>query len=227
MTSELEELQRAIHDTITNLFKLSMMIRQPTPRGRYSASKSMAPFDPMFDIAHVWHKFPHARQNPWLVERLGRAITRRREYFRYRREHRRRLAGQSHYASGTVPGDIGKLEPLKEHNSKGTRTLEIEHKNEKENHSITLTKATTFVDTPREQGYVEEPDNGSVTSYATSTGDNSVHVLRVPDPPEFSGREEQFEYGMPFECPYCFTIQAVENWREWKYVFVAHLHSAI
>jgi len=38
--SEVAELRRAIKDTITNLFRMSVVIRNPTPRGRYRLSKN-------------------------------------------------------------------------------------------------------------------------------------------------------------------------------------------
>lgn len=204
--SEIVELQRAIHDTITNLFKLSMVIRRPTPRGRYAASKNTQPFDVSFDVAHVWHKFPHARDRNWLMERLGKANTRRREYFRYRREHRKGLAAE---AFPIMEGTEMKsnAEVVHEHTELRSQAPTVAH-----------TKATTFVDIP---GVYElsppiEEDNVSLTSYATTTGDDFLHALRIPDPYDVIGQSMHFEYQKPFECPYCFTIQVVKNVREWR-----------
>jgi rubrerythrin len=214
--SELEQLERAIHDTVTNLFKISIVIRQPTPRGRYSASKSVVPFDSSFDISHVWHKFPHACQNPLLIERLGKAITRRREYFRYRREHRRRLALERPDAEDIPLANVDDSSATQA-NVDAARPASTYNNTEIRAPTITLTKATTFIEnSPVQTSYVEQADDASLTSYATSTGEGSLYALRVPNPPDSIGHGVNFAYEMPFECPYCFTIQVVANFREWK-----------
>ena len=48
-----------------------------------SSRKREDKYDERFDIAHVGHKYPKLRENPWLETRLGRAIMRRREFIRY------------------------------------------------------------------------------------------------------------------------------------------------
>jgi hypothetical protein len=213
--SEIVELQRAIHDTITNLFKLSMIIRKPTPRGRYTASKDTQPLDVSSDVAHVWQKFPHTRDHGWLVERLGKANTRRREYFRYRREHRRKLT----VAELPNPEDTRNVENDGEaaHERPELRESSTREGGGEQAPTVTLTKATTFIDVPRvhEKRPLEE-DNASLTSYATTTSDGSLHALRVPDPHDVVGTGMEFEYGDPFECPYCFTIQVVKDVHEWR-----------
>src|SRR2546429_7537159 len=91
-TTEIRQLFLAIVDAVTSLLKLSIVIRNPAPRDRYHKSASIEKFDDSFDIAHVWHKFPHARHTPWLIERLGKANTRRRQHLKYRERHREKLA---------------------------------------------------------------------------------------------------------------------------------------
>lgn len=211
-TTEIEQLHRAINDTITNLFHLSMAIRRPTPRGRYAASTNAPSFDAIYDIAHVRHKFKYIQDQTWLVERLGKAITRRREYFRYRREHRRKLDLEYSQSSGGKRGkaDFGVKVSTSENQpdtpDKGPPTL-------------AQTKATTFVPTtPTQAVPFDQEEQVSITSYATSVEEDSKHALRVPNPPQFVGGGIPFEYGVPFECPYCFTIQSVRNLRDWKYV---------
>lgn len=212
--SEIVELQRAIHDTITNLFKLSMVIRRPTPRGRYAASKNTQPFDASFDVAHVWHKFPHARDRDWLIERLGKANTRRREYFRYRREHRRKLG-----IEGFPITEDTKTESNADivHEQDHPRSALEERQKTDGKPTVDPTKATTFVNMPRiyELPLIDE-DDVSLTSYATTTRDNFLQVLRVPDPHNIIEEGMRFENEKPFECPYCCTFQVVKNFREWR-----------
>jgi hypothetical protein len=91
-TSELEQLYLAIVETITSLLKLSISIRKPSIRDRYARTASLIPLDPAYDINHVSEKYPCIRSTPWLMEKVGRAITRRRDFLRYRARHREKLA---------------------------------------------------------------------------------------------------------------------------------------
>ena len=51
----------------------------------------------------------------------------------------------------------------------------------------------------------------SETSYATSAGEEDIeNERRVPDPPTESAN------GTPFNCPYCYTIQRIKHFRNWK-----------
>jgi hypothetical protein len=93
--SEAEELFESLKDTIAGLFRLAMTIRKSSPRDRYDKAMSGTnPFGEAFDVAHVGQKFPKLAlpQHTWLQERLGRALTQRRRYLQYAREHRRKLA---------------------------------------------------------------------------------------------------------------------------------------
>jgi len=81
--SEIQELTEMTIETITTLFKASIVIRNATSRDRYAkaVTYSREPFDDQFDISHVEHKFPRICRSDWLAKRLGRAITRRREFY--------------------------------------------------------------------------------------------------------------------------------------------------
>lgn len=91
---ELSELELSVGDIITSLFKVSMLVKKATKRDRYAkaASAKVDPFLQEFDIRHVADKYPKVRAQPWLLERLGKAITQRRQYLRYCRDHKNRIA---------------------------------------------------------------------------------------------------------------------------------------
>ena len=91
---ELSELFLSIGDVLTSLFKVSMLVKKATTRDRYAraASAKDKPYLVEFDIRHVADKFPKAREQPWLLERLGAAITQRRQFLRYCRNHKNRIA---------------------------------------------------------------------------------------------------------------------------------------
>lgn len=91
---ELSELHLSVGDIITSLFKVSMLVKKATKRDRYAkaASAKVDPFLEEFDIRHVADKYPKVRAQDWLLERLGKAITQRRQYLRYCRDHKNRIA---------------------------------------------------------------------------------------------------------------------------------------
>ena len=91
---ELSELFLSTGDALTSLFKVSMLVKKATTRDRYAraASAKDKPYLIEFDIRHVADKYPKVREQPWLLERLGTAITQRRQYLRYCRNHKNRIA---------------------------------------------------------------------------------------------------------------------------------------
>lgn len=93
-SDELSELNLSVGDIITSLFKVSMLVKKATTRDRYAkaASAKDAAFLADFDIRHVADKYPKLRAQPWLLKRLGNAITQRRQFLRYCRNHKNRIA---------------------------------------------------------------------------------------------------------------------------------------
>lgn len=72
-----------------------MIIRRTAPTDLFvkALKRAQNPFDEQFDIGHVKEKFPklEATNNLWLAEKLGRAITQRRQFLRYCRDHHLQL----------------------------------------------------------------------------------------------------------------------------------------
>ncbi|KAF4979958.1 hypothetical protein FZEAL_3944 [Fusarium zealandicum] len=81
-------------EAIDCLLRLSVAIANPTPHERVRKFGNGPSQDVSFyethDIQHVREKFPNI--DPGLAETLGRGITRRRQFFRYREAHHARLA---------------------------------------------------------------------------------------------------------------------------------------
>jgi hypothetical protein len=204
-TSNLEQLFQAIKNGNVSLMKLSMIIRNSPTRDDYLKAATRYNFESRYDIGHVKEKHGSAKgANDWLLERLGKAITRRRQYLKYREDHHGKLSRD--------------WEDIPKNN---------EPKNdEKPDKSIALTKATSFV----EKNRVDNHDGldiagslGSKTSYeATTIGEESPDQLTVPQRPDMAFEGVPFEYGEPFRCPYCYTEQVVKNRMEWKFVTSAH-----
>lgn len=85
------------------LLRFSVTIRNPAPHDRFKsrADAQVGFFEP-WDIQHVKEKFPQVDEQ--LAERLGRALTHRRKYFKYRESHHCRLKEGLEDGDGGVDG---------------------------------------------------------------------------------------------------------------------------
>jgi hypothetical protein len=223
-TIELTELQEQfgqICHVITCLYKLSITIRNPAPRDRLKKCESIkiSHFE-FFDIRHAGEKYPRVRD--FLRDRLGKANTKRRQLFRYHKEHHDKLSqninvprpvnfpviqhGQNNEASAGG-------EELKMTKNDDENLLEGHSQIEKGPSTIaktvnTLTTISTYVQSPSNQKIevIDLDDSLSQTSYAPSiaaTG-STIHVPLPPDAAETLD-------GKPFECPYCCSIISVSS----------------
>ncbi|KAK1750909.1 cold-shock' DNA-binding domain-containing protein [Echria macrotheca] len=186
-----QQLSESIRSSISALFRLSMLIRRHRPRGRYEdggngPDDAPPPANP-FDTRHVCDTFPRVRAKPWLADRLGRAITRRREYLKYREKHRKSLA-----SAPVSIEDCGAAE--------------------------SGTVATTFVQDDAIQ-HATKADSviTTATSFVSLAGEDGQPIGEaIPDLSDMVLNGVQLDYGQPFECPFCWTIQFVSDRGEWK-----------
>lgn len=96
LVPEIEDILLSINKTITCLLRLSMAFQNPFPHDIFVRSKHTdTSYFEEHDINHVKEKFP--TMNPDLAERLGRGISYRRQYFKYREAH--------HTSISADPGD--------------------------------------------------------------------------------------------------------------------------
>lgn len=227
--SEIQELFQSIPETISSLFKLSVLIRNSSSRNRYAkalAAGSKNPADPSYDIDHVQNKFPRLRQKgmEWLGVRLGKTITQRRQYLWYCRDHREKMAKVTEpttMATPEVQDADQKIAALL--NIRGKQRLgdtdDAKSEVSKQPSTLAPTTASTVIPSQLESpGILErldeeqnDEDNRSVTSYASSVGeneeDNRLSVIQF---------EEVAKPNVPFECPYCWTIQKFNGHHAWK-----------
>lgn len=210
--SELEELLKSCGDTITTLFKISVLIRSATSRDRCAkaATAQGEPFEPHFDVDHVGHKYPRIRRSEWLEKRLGKAITQRRQYLRYCRDHRERTGAEKRFteADNHTPRD----NRMTTHDRKDSSTRAGKSPTQSMGPStLAITTASTLNVAALEVLDEGSDEAQSQISYATSMGeDNSGDYLRVPPIPEDANS------GLLFECPYCWTVQTIKSRRAWK-----------
>lgn len=202
--SEIREIFESIQDAINNLFRYSIIIRNNTNRDRCAkaaAASISSPFNHDFDIQHVRHKFPalQAKKGEWLIERLGKAITQRRQYLRYCRSHHEKTWQEPGLRGG--PG----VNPSNDRRPQAQMKLIPMARSEVSKPTSTLapTQASTLLLTSGQiidEEMIDETQ--SQTSYATSTDEESTnHALRVIQLEDVSKGLQHFE------CSYCWQIQ--------------------
>lgn len=154
-------------------------------------------------------------KNPALVARLGEANARRRQYFKYRRDHNERLStvtarGKSHNL-GSAFEEKPKI-TFQESKSKSAMT-----ENAKAS-SFVKTEATALLADAAEKARMLKIQEGqsamSTVSFVTSIADSSDENMLFPPIPA------EAQAGSPFLCPYCLTIQQLKRQgseAHWKY----------
>ncbi|KAH7223000.1 hypothetical protein BKA60DRAFT_668921 [Fusarium oxysporum] len=97
--TEFNQISVDIADVVNCFLRLSVAIRNPAPHDRFIKSHSIdTSHYETFDIQHVSSKFRTIE--PLLAERLGKAISRRRQFFNCRLAHRTKLSqGLTHEGS--------------------------------------------------------------------------------------------------------------------------------
>lgn len=228
-TTPLQYAFKDVCHVISMLYEFSAtVLRRPAPRDRLqrSAAIDVSHFEP-FDIAHVREK---VTASDILIQRLGRANTRRRQLLKYHQQHHQKIARYvdidwnsfSAEAQQQNPGDGDHRDQFPEMMSAVflSPTGAVDELDEFEFERKTVhtglhsqTTVTTFKGVPDIPDIcdVESEAGASQTSYATSAGDLNSR-LRVPNPPNVSRAMN----GEPFQCPYCFTIIKIRSLSSWK-----------
>jgi hypothetical protein len=193
-----------------------------------------------FDIGHVREKFPHAEE--FLIGRLGKANSKRRQILRYNEKHHEKIIGhhdsslsetpqlKAGLATATGddiwgdPGNIGDIAPVEEMNAPGNHPVSVKGAGTVVTAATQETKTIISLFQPKRGGGMpsttsDNPDEGSetdqsqATSCASSSSPSNAYYPRVPPPPD----QESALDGDPFQCPFCFTIITVSGREAWKY----------
>ena len=171
-----------------------------------------------FDIGHVREKYPKLGHpgSRWLVRRLGRAITLRRQFLRYCREHQDALG---HH--GSEEGDPGRKsnllqgQPAAKQRAEGHLPLAPGAGASQAGFTDPGTKASTLFASQLEAIRDEPDDDGiSYTSAARSDFAQEDAVLELPNLRTLTKDNFKAE----FECPLCHTIQSFRREKQWRWV---------
>lgn len=186
--SELDQILAGIGHAINCLLRLSIAIRNPAPYDQFRsrAGAEIGNYQP-WDIRHVRDKFPEADLKT--AERLGRAMTQRRMYFKYRQDHSDRLF------QGLDPDDVDAgndgattvASPIPDHlvDSAGDQTLP--------------------------SGFMFDDALSDITGTSFAPSRSGQHEDRLLEPPVPKGYSEG-----PVKCPFCHMIIQVETVGAWK-----------
>ncbi|KAK3714699.1 hypothetical protein LTR37_007679 [Vermiconidia calcicola] len=175
-----------IHEVIACLLRFNMALRNPARHDQIKhLGTSLAKHFEQYDIAHVCYKYPTARK--YLHERLGKAISRHRQYFKYREEHHVKLS------EGLDERDSDDEERP---STIATSLREV----------FVSTAAPHLHDLPKFD--METESVYTATSYASTSFDTKE--LREPSTPE-AGLG-----GEPFECPLSYRIITAEDETSWS-----------
>jgi hypothetical protein len=195
--SELHQLFAAVQGAVTQLFRLSMMIRKKTEKDDYNRAVYTVPMDPTNDIIYVKGKHPILmKERLWLAERLGYAITSRRQYLLYRQSYQEKLT--------TIHG-MGASE---DEDSLGFGALASAY------HNAELPETVVGTQHPPPP---QKARTNAKTGYVDSSkrGERRDSLLRIPLPPK-SPMGKRYKYNDNFECPYCRRPQQFKSKGEWK-----------
>ncbi|KAJ3493124.1 hypothetical protein NLG97_g4939 [Lecanicillium saksenae] len=176
--TELEQIMIHMKETVDSLLGLSITIRNPAPHDRFMATvaTNVSFYEP-HDVNHV--KELYGELPPWQAERLGGAISKRRQYFRYRQAHREKLAfGIDDDADAGV--DVDSQAP-----STFASSIPLHLKSESSSRA------------PKNEE--DGQDYLSQTSVATSVGEGTTR--RIPALPE-DAKKHVFEDLRPYVCLY-------------------------
>ena len=224
--TELQQLQHSIATFVSNLYKISIIIRQrPTPHDRNTkAFKIDTSFYEVFDKAHVKEKYPDAKEA--LTERLGLANSRRRKYFKYREQHRQKLSRQDP-TKNAPPAGISDRDGHNQVNQdmppgeQKTAPSVVQPVSEiQPSATVQSTRASTFhahdISPINIHTLEQRSEAGTNTTFGSVSSSSRQERLTIPPIPESA------QDGRDFECPYCYTICCLKysanhrQEREWR-----------
>ncbi|KAL8791113.1 MAG: hypothetical protein Q9195_006057 [Heterodermia aff. obscurata] len=204
-----------IQQAIDCLYRASMDIQRQKTVNRYDKCSDIdiSFFEP-FDINYTRQKFPTAKE--FLLQRLGKAISKRRQWLKYREQHALKLGQFLDPAENLL--DSASILSETTATTFEIPTTAIEHGNSFESdltsggsHNLGSEPIVSDLATTFNMASLRRAQSMSTiateTTYATTLGDEGR--LRMPDMPE-EGLDTR-----PFECPYCHHIVSIQSTHAW------------
>lgn len=233
--SEAQDILDIASHCVGGLFRITALIKKATPRDRFGKAlrDRRSPFTDQFDINYIQERYPKlaGEDSKWLRERLGHAITNRRQYLRYCREHRERLeAPLPPMPAMTVDGTEDPLprtpgleaeagsQEVRQHTAVPCPDL-VSPPNPGPSVQTRLSTKASTLDIARLQvaldaSFVGDDDAGDATTYSSAPSsaglDSGENRLQLPTLERASGGSSRFE------CMLCREMQSITRERSWK-----------
>jgi hypothetical protein len=220
-TTEIGQVSKSTKLIIECLYKLPLRKLAPIDRVKGFSGRDMSLYQ-HFDILYVRDKFPHAEH--YLVDRLGKLISRRRQLLEYRTTHAERL--RPPVASQKRVGGQHMVIPEGSRNDSSLKVTRTQNNPLSTKDSYSLGEA--FDDLPSQitKATVQSPAEAvnsldalyppSVTESRMSTASEYTenHKLQVPPRPVNEAGEPLIQ----FQCPYCGIAKCIlrEPSRAWE-----------
>lgn len=228
--NEETELFQELNAYITRLFRVSYLIRQAAPADLFTKalSRDRYKFNNKFDIAHVREKYPKlaTEELAWLRERLGRAITHRRQYLSYIQDHPKKLEGSLTQEETTKPVAPKSQAPITQ-----PPTLKRPPNSSANHPSIYDAKTSNLTpdhSTPQMLAVQDEsdPENDS-RPYTTisRTVDGDYDFSATAGIPKLDDLQTGFSEEV--ECPFCFRVKKFKHERVWQQHVFSDLRSYV
>ena len=196
---------RSIDGIKASLCNIYPLLWKPEPVNGYMEDCSLSPFCYVSEINRVYTKFPYLFSRPRLLSNLVIVKSKRRDQLRDKKIRGERMGShivacmanalEKNTSAKASAGSRDHLDTRPAHYSTVRRIVRKIHQSLK---PISDSHSETGIDelalSPNIPDHVQIPQ----------------HDPDFPDPPKESAG------GKPFECPYCFTTQAIENFQEWK-----------
>ncbi|PGH13362.1 hypothetical protein AJ80_06356 [Polytolypa hystricis UAMH7299] len=212
---------RTISAAIADLYKLSFKIRAPSTRASQLKAILYKDIDPetdvdlfsvyaIFDRLHVKESLRNMRiehlpsqaeaqvDYEFLTERLSKAVTNRRRYFRYWRKHARKLAN---FDEDSKPIEKKRMiapsnNPKEDTVDEETQTIALKSALSAAGQTFLSATEATKYDTRLD----DQLETASNISYATTAYDPHGNIVDLPPPPSLSPFQKEFT------CLYCCVV---------------------
>ncbi|MCJ1324815.1 hypothetical protein MMC10_001477 [Thelotrema lepadinum] len=182
---EMTQIFKELQEVLDCLYRMSMNLRNPGGNRRYAkAAKIDVSFFETYDIQFMKDIFPQA--DGYLCDRLGKAISRRRQFLKYQGEHAAKLA------HGV---ELDEDDPARSETTASTLLQDP--------------SAVHASQTPMRHSFTDDVSLFSATSYATVPG--NTRSIKWPPLPKIS--ESSSPYECPY-CHIFIEAQTTHDWRK-------------
>lgn len=189
---DLQQVFHVIANLVDCLLRLSVTMQNPAPHDQFKSRAGEGVLDSYerWDIRHVQEKFSNLDRS--VAQRLGKALTRRRQYFRYRLQHHNRLS------EGI---GLDKSDGRTESDARSTIASSLPaHLKDSAGEVASVRNVWSNMH--------DNTSDISQTSYGSSNA--SPDRLRVPPMPR------DYIKG-PFICQFCQMLVSIDSTNVWKY----------